>query len=79
MDSIITERPEITIDDEVLMHSSSGPVGQPEALTPEEEAPKRRAGKNHSKLLVGASFSIVGLAAVGVFAISGIDPVWWTP
>ncbi len=70
MDSIITERPEITIDDEALMHSSSGHVGVQDALTLEDEAPKRRAGKNGSKLLVGASFSVVALAAIGVFAIS---------
>ncbi len=70
MDSIIKERPEITIDNEELMHSSSGHVGQQEALTPEEEAPKRRPGKNHNKLMVGVSFSVVALAAVGVFAIS---------
>ena len=70
MDSIITERPEITIDDEVLLHSSPGQVGQREPLAPEEEAPKRRAGKKRSKLLAGASFSVVALAAVGVFYIS---------
>lgn len=74
MDSIITERPEITIDDEELMHSSPGHVGQQEALTPEDETPKRRPGKNRSKLLVGASFSVVALAAVGVFAISPYNP-----
>ncbi len=70
MDTIITERPEITIDDEVLSHSTSGHVGQQESLTPEEEAPKRRSNKKRSKLLAGASFSVVALAAVGVFYIS---------
>ncbi len=70
MDTIITERPEITIDDEVLLHSTPGHVGQQESLTPEEEAPKRRPTKKRSKLLAGASFSVVALAAVGVFYIS---------
>ena len=70
MDNIITERPEITIDDQELMHSSPGHVSQQDALPPEGEAPKRRAGKNRSKLLVGGSFTVVALAAAGVFAIS---------
>ncbi len=74
MDSIIIERPEITIDDEEPVHSAPGHVGQPDALTPEHETPPRRAGKNRSKLLVGASFSVVALAAIGVFAISPYSP-----
>ena len=70
MDSIIIERPEITIDDEEPVHGAPGHVGQPDVLTPENETPPRRAAKNRSKLLVGASFSVVALAAIGVFAIS---------
>ena len=70
MDSIMTERPEITIDDDELMHSSPEHVGQKEALTPEDKTPKRGFGKHRSKLLVGASFSVFALAAVGVLATS---------
>ena len=74
MDSIIIERPEITIDDEEPVHSAPGHVGQRDVLTPENETPPRRAGKNRSKLLVGVSFSVVALAAIGVFAISPYSP-----
>ena len=74
MDSIIIERPEITIDDEEPVHGVPGHVGQPDALTPENETLPRRLGKKRSKLLVGASFSVVALAAIGVFAISPYNP-----
>ncbi len=70
MDSIIIERPEITIDDEGPTHSAPGHVGDQDALAPQNETPPRRVGKNRSKLLVGASFSVVALAGVGVFVIS---------
>lgn len=75
MDTFIIERPEITIDDEEPAHSALGHVGQRDKLTPENETSPRRAGKNRSKLLVRASFSIVAVVAIGVFAISPYNPV----
>ena len=70
MDTIIAERPEISIADEELSSSIPGHAEPQEHLTPEDATPKGRLGKSRNRLMIGASIGVVALAAAGVYSIS---------